>query len=413
MNILLLHQYFLEDNDSGGSRWNEMTKSWTDLGHNITVIAGTINYAANEIPSEYKNKLFVKKKQGAIDVYRAHVYSGYNKSFIGRLFGYFSFVFSSLYVGLFVTRQKYDIVIVTSPPLFLGISAYFISLFKRIPFLFEIRDLWPESAIDTGVVTNKWIIKLSFLLEKFIYKKAKIINVLTPAFEKVLLTKKGIAKEKIIYIPNASDFSLSDQYLETFNVSAFRNENNYGDAFVVTYVGAHGVANHLEQILETAALLKNENVLFLLIGQGMEKQRLKEMATKMNLLNVRFIDPVPKADIFKYILASDVGCSVLKNVETFKTVYSNKTFDYMSCKKPVLMAIDGVSRELIESANAGLFVKPECPEDFKEKILFYLKNRPILIQHGENGYNFAKLNFDRSNLAIKYIEEIKNKCNLI
>lgn len=412
MNILLLHQYFLEDNDGGGSRWNEMAKVWIEQGHSVTVIAGTINYAASEIPHEYNNKLYSKKRQGAILIYRSYVYSGYNSSFLGRLFGYFSFVLSSLYVGLFVAK-KFDCIVITSPPLFVGISGYLISLFKRIPFIFEIRDLWPESAIDTGVVTNRSIIKLSYFLEKFIYKKATLINVLTPAFKNVLIEKKNVNPEKIIYIPNAADFSLSDSFLETFDVAKFKLDNNFENTFIVTYVGAHGVANHLEQILQTAALMREYNVLFLLIGQGMEKNKLIKISNDLHLQNVKFIDSVPKAEIFKYILASDVGCSVLKNVATFKTVYSNKTFDYMSCKKPVLMAIDGVSRALIEEANAGIFVEPENPEDFKEKILFYMNNRSILNEHGINGYNFAKLNFDRKILAEKYSNTIQKKCSFI
>jgi glycosyltransferase involved in cell wall biosynthesis len=408
MNILLLHQYFLEDNDAGGSRWNEMAKVWIEQGHSVTVIAGTINYSASEIPKEYKNKLFSKKMQGDVAVFRSYVYSGYNSNFIGRLFGYFSFVFSSLFVGLFIARKKYDFVVVTSPPLFIGISGYLISFFKRIPFVFEIRDLWPESAIDTGIVTNKCIIKLAYLLEQFIYNKATLINVLTPAFRDVLIVKKNINPDKIIYIPNAADFSISDNYLETFDVNQFKKDNNFENKFIITYVGAHGVANHLEQVLETAALMSDYNVLFLLIGQGMEKNRLKSIANKLQLNNVIFIDPVPKAEIFKYILASDVGCSVLKNVATFKTVYSNKTFDYMSCKKPVLMAIDGVSRALIEESNAGLYVQPENPQDFKENILFYMNNTSILNEHGKNGYIFAKSNFDRTKLAEKYINIINS-----
>ena len=162
-------------------------------------------------------------------------------------------MFSSLFVGIFILNKKFDFVLVTSPPLFIGISAYFISLFKRIPFVFEIRDLWPESAIDTGVVTNKHIIKFSYLLEKFIYSKATLINVLTPAFRDVLINKKGIIPKKIIYIPNAADFSLSDSYLEKFNVDNFKEVNSLNNKFIITYVGAHGVANHLEQILYTAS----------------------------------------------------------------------------------------------------------------------------------------------------------------
>src|SRR5690606_26859673 len=122
MRILLLHQYFLEEDDPGGSRWNEITKTWTDLGHEVTVIAGMVHYNASQKREEYRGKYFVKKKQGKVEVLRAHVSESYNKGFLGRLWGYFSFMFSSLYGGLFKLSGKYDVVLVTSPPLFVGIS---------------------------------------------------------------------------------------------------------------------------------------------------------------------------------------------------------------------------------------------------------------------------------------------------
>lgn len=407
MRILLLHQYFLEDNDHGGSRWNEITKQWTDEGNDVTVIAGMMHYNSSSKRPEYKGRWFKKKQQGGINIVRCHVSESYNSSFLGRLWGYFSFVFSSLWAGLFMTKGKYDVIIVTSPPLFVGISGYLISLFKRTPFVFEIRDLWPESAIDTGVVTNSLIIKLAYALEAFIYKKAALINVLTPAFRKVLIENKKINADKIIFIPNAADFTLSEKIVANFDLALFRKEQNLEGKFVITYVGAHGVANHLEQILETGLLLADTNVLFLLIGDGMEKKRLQALAHEMQVPNVRFLEPVPKIEVFKYILASDMGASVLKNVDTFKTVYSNKTFDYMSCKRPILMAIDGVSKELVEEAKAGVFVEPENAADFAKKIRLYLADPNKGIEEGENGYKFAKDNFDRTFLAKKYIESMR------
>tara|TARA_R110002124_G_scaffold81872_9_gene215413 strand:- start:1655 stop:2896 length:1242 start_codon:yes stop_codon:yes gene_type:complete len=412
MRILLLHQYFLEDNDHGGSRWNEITKQWTEVGNDVTVIAGMMHYSSSCKRPEYKGKWFKKKQQGTVDIIRCHVSESYNSSFVGRLWGYFSFVFSSLWAGLFMTKGKYDVIIVTSPPLFVGISGYLISLFKRTPFVFEIRDLWPESAIDTGVVTNGVIIKLAYALEAFIYKKATLINVLTPAFRSVLIEKKKVSADKIIFIPNAADFTLSDKLVENFDSAIFRKEHDLVGKFVITYVGAHGVANHLEQIIETGLLLSDTNVLFLLIGDGMEKKRLIALAKEKKVTNVRFLDPVPKAEVFKYILASDMGASVLKDVDTFKTVYSNKTFDYMSCKRPILMAIDGVSKELVEDAEAGVFVKPENTKDFAEKIRMYLNDPMQVKAQGENGYRFAKANFDRTILAEKYIELMRKHMNI-
>jgi len=213
-------------------------------------------------------------------------------------------------------------------------------------------------------------------------------------------------------IPNAADFSLSEEIVSSFDRTEFRKQHDLDGHFVITYVGAHGVANHLEQVLEAGKALEDTNVLFLLIGQGMEKARLMKLAEKMAVKNVRFIDSVPKKEVFKYILASEMGASVLKRADTFKTVYSNKTFDYFSCKKPILMAIDGVSRDLVEAAKAGTYVEPENPQEYSRVIREYLSDPQRLIREGENGYRFAKDNFDRQILSKKYlnyIEKIANK----
>lgn len=411
MKILLLHQYFLEEDDPGGSRWNEITKVWTDAGHDVTVIAGMMHYSGSEKRPEYKGKYFVKKKQGNVNVQRCHVSEAYNSGFIGRLWAYFSFMFSSLWAGLFKIKGRYDVILVTSPPLFVGISGYFISLVKRIPMIFEVRDLWPESAIDTGILTNKAIIKFALAVENFIYKKSQKINVLTPAFYNTLRDKKNVPEEKLMMIPNAADFSLSEEILQNFDRDNFRKEHDLEGKFLITYVGAHGVANHLEQVLHAGKVLEDTNVLFLLIGQGMDKPNLQKMAQEMKVKNVRFLDPVPKKEVFKYIIASEMGASILKKVDTFKTVYSNKTFDYFSCKKPVLMAIDGVSRELVNEAKAGTYVEPENTEVYNRIIREYLNSPSKLIIEGENGYQYAKQNFDREVLACKYLEKIKETIN--
>ncbi len=409
MRILLIHQYFLEKNDPGGSRFNEMTKTWAQEGVHVTVLAGMIHANASGKAEKYKGKWFVKDQyDDYTEVIRCHVSESYNVNFIGRLWGYFSFVFFALWAGLFKTKGKYDLILVTSPPLFVGITAYFLSKFKRLPYVFEIRDLWPESAIDTGVVTNKWIIKVSYGLEAFIYKNAKLINVLTPAFREALISKKNVASSKVIYIPNAADFSLTEELLQTFDAKAFRKEIGISEeTLLITYVGAHGVANHLIQLVDVASQIQDKPVLFLLIGDGMQKKMLQEEVEKRGLKNIRFINSVPKKEVFRYILASDLGASVLKKVDTFKTVYSNKTFDYMACKKPILMAIDGVSRQLVEEAQAGVYVEPENTADYIEKINHYLAHRELLQQQGLSGYHYARTSFDREILARQYLEYLR------
>ncbi|KAA2239185.1 glycosyltransferase family 4 protein [Chitinophaga agrisoli] len=409
MNILLIHQYFLEEDDPGGSRWNEITRAWTAGGHTVTVLAGMMHYNGSEKRAEYKGRYFKQKQQGAVNVWRCHVSESYNRNFLGRLWGYFSFMFFSLWAGLFKAKGRYDVVVVTSPPLFVGISGYLVSRLKRTPFVFEVRDLWPESAIDTGVLKNRLIIRLAYAVEKFIYKKATLINVLTPAFYNTLRDQKQVPEEKLIFIPNAADFSLSDNLMASFDPVGFRRMHGLEGRFVITYVGAHGVANHLEQLLDAGKQLEDTPVLFQLIGQGMEKNRLQQLARERQVNNVLFLDAVPKQEVFKYILASDMGASVLKKVDTFKTVYSNKTFDYMACKKPILMAIDGVSRELVEKAAAGCYVEPENAAEYSRVIRQYLQDPARLAQEGENGFRYAKENFDRQVLATRYLDLIQQK----
>ena len=412
MRILVIHQYFLEKGEGGGSRFNEMTRTWSDLGHEITVLAGMIHYNTGKKPNKYKGKFIYVDSQfyKNVDVIRCHVSESYNLSFVGRLWAYFSFVVSSIYAGLFRTKGKYDAILVTSPPLFVGATAYLLSRIYKIPYVFEVRDLWPESAIDTGVLKNKLIIKLAFWFEKFIYEEAKLINVLTPAFRDKLITDKKVPNEKIIFIPNAADFSLAEKIQNDYSFDSikFKKELGFENKFVITYVGAHGLANHLIQLIDAAEKLQNSNILFQLIGSGMRKKFLQEEVLKRNLKNVVFREPVPKLEIFKYILASDVGTSVLKNIETFKTIYSNKTFDYMSCKKPILLVIDGISRDLIETAKCGIYAEPENYLDIANRckeMSDLAKND--LYKMGLNGYNHAKENFDRLRLSKKYLEEIK------
>lgn len=405
MKILVLHQYFLGKNDPGGSRFNQFVKYWEKQGHEITVVAGTVHYITGEKDEKYKGKFVVREEYSPnVQLVRTYVSESYNKSFIGRLWGYFSFTFSSLYAIMFKVR-KHDVVIVTSPPLFVGITGILAKLFKRTPMVFEIRDLWPESAIDTGVLTNKLIIKIAYLVEKMSYRFADKINVLTPAFRQTLISKKGIEPEKISFIPNGADL---DIFQPGVKENWVRDKYELNGKFVITYMGAHGVANHLESLLNLSEeLASHEDIVILLIGDGMRKRALMEEAEKRNLKNIKFIDSQPKSKIPDFCNASDICTAVLKKVDTFKTVYPNKVFDYMSCAKPILLGIDGVARELIEESKSGYYVDPENPKEFAEKVL-KLKEDPSLSKElGGNGLKFVTENFSREALAEQYVNVLE------
>lgn len=409
MHILLTHQYFLEDNAGGGSRWNEMARIWVGEGHLVTVIAGNVHYMSEKSGDNAGKRFSVSENQEGVEVVRCKLSRRYHHSFLGRLWGYISFAFAAVYAGLRFADCKYDCIIVTSPPLMVGIPGLLLSRWRRIPLVLEIRDLWPESAIEMGVLTNKWLIHLAHKFEKYLYRKAQLINVLTPAFRERLIRDKGVDPYKIVMIPNAADFRWSEKALRSACVDGLRGRLRLEGKFVIIYVGAHGLANDLMQLVEAAALLRGTDAHFLLIGDGMQKRMLMNEVDSRGLTNISFLDPVSKEQIFEYIIMADIGVAVLKKAEIFKTVYSNKTFDYFSCKKPVLMAIDGVSRDLVEQAEAGMFAEPENAADLAEKIRIYMNDRALLRKQGENGYQFVHAHFDRSKLAKDFLECIENQ----
>lgn len=406
MRILLVHQCFLDKDDAGGSRWNEMARMWAKRGHEVTVLAGTVHYATGRKAGKYKGRLVVTERVGSgVTVKRCYVSESYNRSFAGRLWAYFSFSLSSVWAGL--SGPKPDVLICSSPPLTVGLTGAVLTRSWRVPMVFEIRDLWPETAIEVGVLTNPLLIRLSYWLERLSYRHASWINVLTPAFRDKLVEVKGVDPGRISTITNAAD-------LDIFKPRPKENwvRQRYGLAgkFLVIYVGAHGVANHLIQILEAARLLNDQpDVHFLLVGNGMEKPALKNTAGQWALSNVTFVDSVPKREIVDYVAASDVCTAVLKRLDVFKTVYPNKLFDYMSAARPVILAIDGAARGLLERAGAGVYVPPESPEQLADAVCELSRHPERCKQYGESGLRFVRAHCSRESLANEYLAVLETR----
>ncbi len=403
MKILIFHQYFLGKNDPGGSRWNQFSKMFAKT-HHVVVIAGNVHYATGK---RISTKRFLNKEKLSpnLTVFRSWTYAGYNKNFLGRLIGYLSYTVSSFVTGFF--QKNVDLIIVTSPPLFVGVSAWFLAKIKRVPFIFEVRDLWPESAIATGVLTNNILINVMYWIEKSLYKNAHKIIALTPAFKEDISKRFPEYAPKIEIITNGADLDLMAPGPKNNWV---RDQYNWQNKKVFSYFGAHGVANNLIQVINVAEKFRDrDDILFVLIGDGMQKEELKETARKLNLENIQFIDSVPKQKVQDFINASDVCMAILKKTDTFKTVYPNKVFDYMACKKPIIVTIDGITRKLIEDAQAGLFAEPENAESFKETVEKFIElDDAELEKLGQNGYSYVRKYFDRSKLAKEYLKIIEN-----
>ncbi|NLF32343.1 MAG: glycosyltransferase family 4 protein [Planctomycetes bacterium] len=406
MHILLVHQYFLGRNDAGGSRWNQFAKYWAAAGHEVTVLAGTVHYAKGVKEPQYKGRFAVREAESpGVTVWRCHVSEAYNRSFLGRLWAYGSFTLSSTLVGLCRVKRP-DVIVATSPPLTVAPTLRLLAGRYRVPGVFEVRDLWPESAIDTGVLTSRPLIKASYRMEAMGYRAASLINVLTPAFREALIATKGVEPERLIMIPNGADLDIMRPGPKDNEV---RRRLGLTDKYVVSYFGAHGRANRVGQLLDVAARIRDTHpdVRLMLVGDGMEKPDLVADATRRGLDNVVFVDSVPKDRVCDYINASDVCTAVLMRNETFKTVYPNKVFDYMSCRRPIIIGIDGVARQFVADAGAGLYAEPENTDAFVAA-LDQLRADPAAAERmGAAGLAYVREHYDRRVLAERYLAHLE------
>jgi glycosyltransferase involved in cell wall biosynthesis len=302
---------------------------------------------------------------------------------------------SSFINGLFV--KKVDLVWGTTPPIFQGPTAWLLARLKGVPFLLEVRDLWPAFAIAVGILKNKFLIRLSEWLERFLYQHADRVIVNSPGF---IDHVKSRGADLVTLIPNGADPEMFDPDSKG---SSFRERHHLDDKFIALYAGAHGMSNDLEVVLKAAEHLKNNDTIqIVLLGSGKEKPQLQILAKEKGLSNVLFLPPVPKLKMREALAAADACLAILKPIEMYKTTYPNKVFDYMAAGRAVILAIDGVIREVVETANAGVFVPPGDPKALSEAIQDLASNPSTCKRLGKNGRKIIEEKFSREELANQF-----------
>lgn len=388
MHILLIHEIFVTPDEGGGTRHYELAKYLVRMGHKVTVIASDVDYLSG------KKKLKRREIKEGIEIIYSRTLSCVHKNFFYRALAFISFSISSFFDALRI--RNVDLVWGTSPPLFQVLTSRMVALFKRKPFIFEVRDLWLDFAKELKIVENSFLLFILKKLEETLYRSAKIIIVNSPGF--IPFIEKKVKKDKIVLIPNGvitQNFEVEKEKTEIF-----RKNLGLKDKFVVLYLGNVGVANDIDCIINSAENLKEfRDIVFLIVGGGIKKQELAEYAKKKGLTNVIFLDPIPKKEVPVVISSADVCLATLKDTPLFRTVYPNKVFDYMASGKPTILAIDGVIREVIESAEAGIFVSPGDSKKLAEAVLTYYNNRKLIEIHGENARNYVKNHFEREEIA--------------
>lgn len=402
MNTLLIHQAFVLPGEPGGTRHFELGRHVVDSGNSFTVVASNRSYLTGQSASSSQSGMQDETVDG-VRILRSYMYPSLHRGFVWRVFSFISFMVSSIWSGL--RCGDVDLIMGTSPSIFQAFSAWLISAIRRRPLLLEIRDLWPEFAIDMGVLKNPLLIAASKWLERSLYARATHLLVNSPAYRDYLIDL-GIAPNKITLIPNGVDpsmFEPDDKGEEIQRRWGLTNK------FVVTYAGALGAANDIPTIINAAAQVKEQSdIQFLLVGDGMKRAELQAMVAELELDNVSFTGAVPKNEMIQVLAASDVCLATLQDIPMFQTTYPNKVFDYMAAGRPTILGIDGVIREVVDAADGGVFVQPSVPSELASAVQFFYENPDMASKMGENAREYVVENFNRKVHANNFVELLSN-----
>ena len=389
MKILLINQAFVSPDEPGHTRHFEMAKFLQSRGHELVIVASDLNYQTGQRTVARKG-IFAEQNFDGVRVLRSYIYPALHQSYVWRIISFFSFMFSSVWTALQV--KDVDLVMGTSPPIFQAVSAWFVAWMHRKPFLFEVRDLWPEFGVSMGVLTNPVLIVLGRWLEMFLYKRATHILVNSPAYKEYMIGK-GVPENKVTYIPYGTDV---DMFNPGVDDSSIRKELGVEDQFVVLYAGALGQANDIDTILRAAERLNDgDKIRFVLFGDGKERTRLQAEAERMKLSNLIFAGVRPKRDMPQVVASADVCLAILQDIPMFRTTYPNKVFDYMAAGRATVLVIDGITRHMIESSNGGVYVQPGDDAMLAEKILVLSKDPKRVGEMGQNAREYLVKHLDR------------------
>ena len=411
MRILYLCQVFETGSDTGSERHFYFCKYAVSKGHHATAITSNVDYKNAQVKFAGKKGTIVKTEDG-VDIHYVYSYANMRGSFIKRFYYYVTYFFSSISEALRISKP--DVIYAVSTPLTVGLLGYIISRVRGIPFVFEVTDLWPEAAVECGVVKNKGLITLAHWLAMFCYRKSAHIVGLGRNDCKSIIAK-GIDKEKVSLITNGVDLSLfGDRAIDDAKRTAVRNQFGFGNKFVVMYMGAHGAYNALHTIIDAAIILKeDQRFLFVFVGDGDEKPKLQKRAADNRLENIQFLPPMPRAESPGMLSAADAFVLPNRKGEFFKGNLPNKLFDFLASARPIVVAGAGETPELVTTAGAGKCGPPEDSQTMAN-LLVELANLPEAerVAMGARGRDYVFANYDRDRLSERFLAILSNAVKL-
>lgn len=401
--ILFLTHYFPPEVNAPANRTFEHCRIWAkEEDIEVTVITNFPNHPEGKIFTGYKNKLISFECKDGISVIRLLTFITANEGFLLRTFNYLFYLLMSFGWGI-INARKYDILVATSPQFFCGLSGALISKVTRVPFVLELRDLWPESIVAVGAIKNKSIIKILETLELWLYNSARLIVSVTASFKKELI-KKGIKEEKIEIIYNGVDVTsfIPCDYITDKELEKFLSEN-----WCVGYIGTLGMAHGLNTLINAASHLVDKKINIIIIGSGAERGNLEKIIENKKLTNIKIFPMMPRDEAAEVLKRLKVFIVHLKKNDLFKTVIPSKIFEGMALKKAILIGVDGEAREIIENSGCGFYFEPENEIALVYKIIEMKENEHLLDQMGRTGYDYLLANYDRNVLAKKMINRLR------
>jgi glycosyltransferase involved in cell wall biosynthesis len=402
MKILFLTDNFYPEVNAPASRTYEHAKEWTASGAEVTIITCAPNFPQGKVYGGYKNSLYSMENLDGMRVIRVWSYITSNEGFIKRVLDYLSFALTSFIAGLFV---KTDVIIATSPQFFTAWSGCALSFVKRKPWIFELRDLWPESIRTVGAMKKEKILDFLEKVELWLYKNSAKVVAVTAAF-KTNLINRGIKADKIEVVTNGANMEL---FAPLPKDEALCSKLGLQNKFIIGYIGTHGMAHSLDFVVRAISKIDDDSFHFLFIGDGAMKKEVVKLSAELGVKNATFLDPVLKADIPAYISITDAALVPLKKTDTFKTVIPSKIFENAAMKKPIFLGVDGQAREIVDAYGAGVYFEPENESDFVSKLRL-LKDEDGYRCMQDGCARLAK-EYDRKKLAADMLEIIKKVAN--
>ena len=366
----------------------------------MTVITGLPNHPTGVVPPEYRRTIFRRETLDGMTVFRNWLYATPNEGLIRKTLSHISFMISAMVLTT-PRLRGYDVIVVSSPAFFAVISAWFMSRFWRIPYVFEVRDLWPGIFVELGVLRNRAIITILETVEMFLYRRAARVVVVTHSFRDILV-RRGLPPSHVKTITNGVD---TESFQPASTDNDIRRAYELGDKFVVLYIGAHGISQALTAVLEAAGELESEaEVEFLLVGEGAEKRKLVDQAARLGLRHVRFVGGQPRHSMANWYAASDVVLVPLRNIPLFETFIPSKMFEIMAAGRPIIGSVRGEARSILERAGSALIVDPEDAKGIAAAVRRLHDDPQMGRRLGASGRDFVVANYDRRVLAREYLD---------